>query len=245
MQRIFISDLHLDDPLAPAFKRFAESLAVESRRVDEIYILGDLVEMWIGDDDDSNCAKQLRQTLKATVDQLPVYLMHGNRDFLFGETFARDTGVNLIDDPHQTEDGLLLSHGDLLCTDDNDYQNMRVLLRSDAWQADILAKSLEERKAFGQSLRAQSMANNANKASNIMDVNAEATQNLMMKYRADTLIHGHTHRPGCHQQDNFRRLVNGAWERCGWLVRQQDQSLALECFSLAHRYGTGIQDQDL
>jgi UDP-2,3-diacylglucosamine hydrolase len=244
VQRIFISDLHLDDPLAPAFKRFTECLAAESRRVDEIYILGDLVEMWIGDDDDSDGANQLRATLKATAAQIPVYLMHGNRDFLFGETFARGTGVTLVNDPHQTEDGLLLSHGDLLCADDNDYQDMRAVLRSDAWQADILAKSLEERKAFGQSLRAASMANNANKASNIMDVNAEATQNLMAQYQADTLIHGHTHRPGCHRQNSFRRLVNGAWERCGWLVRQQDQSLTLECFSLAHRYESGTQNQD-
>jgi UDP-2,3-diacylglucosamine hydrolase len=245
VQRLFISDLHLDDPSAPAFLRFSECLADESRRVDEIYILGDLVEMWIGDDDDSVAAQHLRQTLKATSAVTSVYLMHGNRDFLFGEKFADDTGVTLLSDPHMTDDGLLLSHGDMLCTDDVDYQNMRTLLRSEAWQKDILSKTLAERKAFGQSLRQQSQTNNANKPSNIMDVNEEATSTLVAQHQAQILLHGHTHRPGVHQHKSFTRFVTGAWERCGWLARQQDEVLWLECFSLAHRYGSETPRQGL
>jgi UDP-2,3-diacylglucosamine hydrolase len=240
MQRIFLSDLHLDDPQAATFQRFAECLAREAERVDEIYVLGDLVEMWIGDDDDSPTATTLAEVFKRTTAMCPVFLMHGNRDFLFGEAFVRRTGVQLIDDPYLTADGLLLTHGDALCTDDLEYQNMRTLLRSAAWQADILSKSLQERQAFGQALREQSKSSNANKAANIMDVNAAATAALMdaQQPAQHVLVHGHTHRPGVHQAAHYTRIVTGAWERCGWLCRQRDQQLHLECFSLARHYGT-------
>ena len=238
MQRIFISDLHLDDPSSPAFSRFTECLQAEAANADEIYILGDLVEMWIGDDDDTDSATLLRETLSATTSVCPVYLMHGNRDFLFGQDFAENTGVTLIDDPFLTSDGILLSHGDALCTDDAEYQALRAVLRGDQWQNDILSKSLGERKAFGQGLRAQSKSANANKASNIMDVNDTATDNLLVEHKANRLVHGHTHRPGVHTHDSYTRYVTGAWERCGWLCRQQGADLTLECFTLAHRYGT-------
>jgi UDP-2,3-diacylglucosamine hydrolase len=241
MRRIFISDLHLDDPQAPAFRRLIECLSKEAPGLDEIYILGDLVEMWIGDDDDSQTATCLRTTLAEAALHTKVYVMHGNRDFLFGETFAQQTGVHLIADPHRTSDGLLLSHGDALCTDDKAYQNMRLLLRSDAWQQDILSKSLAERKAFGEGLRSQSRNTNANKPSNIMDVNHNACRDLVAQHNAHTLIHGHTHRPGIHPRvtghADFKRIVTGAWERCGWICRQHNETLALECFSLARRYG--------
>jgi UDP-2,3-diacylglucosamine hydrolase len=238
MHRIFISDLHLDDPQALAFSRFSECLAAEASNADEIYILGDLVEMWIGDDDDSESATLLRATLSATTAICPVFIMHGNRDFLFGQAFAESTGVTLIDDPYLTPDGILLSHGDALCTDDEEYQALRAILRSDQWQNDILDKSLSERKAFGDGLRAQSKTANANKATNIMDVNARATDDLLAAHTANRLIHGHTHRPGEHTYASYTRFVTGAWERCGWLCRQRGSELTLECFTLARRYGT-------
>lgn len=238
MQRIFISDLHLEDPAAPAFQRFQECLALEATRNDEIYILGDLVEMWIGDDDDSQLASELCAVLAATTAQCPVLLLHGNRDFLFAAEFANATGVTLLGDPHLSADGVLLSHGDQYCTDDQEYQAMRTLFRSEAWQQDILSKSLDERKALGQMLRAQSRNSNANKATNIMDVNADAVRTSFSQHDARVLIHGHTHRPGTHRADNYVRWVLGAWERVGWLARQQDQHLQLEAFSLARRYGT-------
>ena len=238
MHRIFISDLHLDDPQSNAFQRFAECLATESAQNDEIYILGDLVEMWIGDDDDSECAVHLKAALRSASQCCDVLLMHGNRDFLFGPAFAESTGVRLIEDPTCTADGLLLSHGDSLCTDDEVYQQMRSTLRSEAWQTDILAKSLAERKAFGQALRQQSQSSNANKPANIMDVNLDATRTLIEKHGSHTLVHGHTHRAGVHTDQGYTRVVMGAWERCGWLCRQQQDVLSLECFSLARRYGT-------
>ena len=248
MRRIFISDLHLEDPLSPSFQRFAECLSVEAPRVDEIYILGDLAEMWIGDDDDSNSAQALSACLKQAANVCDVFLMHGNRDFLFGDKFLKDIGVTLLREPHALDtevEGLtstLLCHGDSLCTDDVDYQNLRTMLRSEAWQADILSKTLDERKALGQAMRAQSQATNANKATNIMDVNLQATTELLQLNNCQRLIHGHTHRPGIHKlpldhQDTAAiRIVTGAWEIVGWLARQNNDQISLEGFSLARRY---------
>ena len=236
MQRIFISDLHLEHPQDLRSTSFAQLLAHESHWADELYILGDLVEMWIGDDDDSELAMWLTEQLRACACE--VYLMHGNRDFLFAEHFARSAGLTLLPDPFVTDDGFHLTHGDSLCTDDAEYQQMRSLLRSDAWQQDILGRSLAERKAFGDGLRAQSRAANANKATNIMDINAQAFAEAMQTSACHTMIHGHTHRPGVHQSAPHTRYVLGAWERCGWLIRQQHDALQLECFSLARHYGT-------
>ena len=236
MHRVFISDLHLERADDNRALRFAELLDVEGERCDELYILGDLVEMWIGDDDDSALAQWLAGCLLAC--NAAVYLMHGNRDFLFASEFSKASNTTLLPDPYQTADGLYLSHGDALCTDDHDYQKLRTMLRSSAWQSDILSKSLQERKAFGEGLRAQSRQANANKATNIMDVNEEALLEAMQESACACIVHGHTHRPGKHQHPGFTRFVTGAWERCGWLLRQQDQSFQLECFSLARRYGT-------
>lgn len=230
--------MHLESPADARFERFSECLLVEREWADEIYLLGDVVEMWIGDDDDSACAEALAQVLKQAAAEASVNLLHGNRDFLIGETFAEQNEVTLRPDPFLLEDGLLLSHGDLFCTDDEAYQNMRALFRSSAWQQDILSKSLAERQALGTMLRNQSKTENANKASNIMDVNEDAVRTELQNQGATRLIHGHTHRPGHHNHGDFHRWVLGAWEHCGWLLRQQDATLQLECFSLARRYGT-------
>ena len=238
MQRIFLSDLHLDDPLDRVFSGFAACLETESTQVDEIYILGDLVEMWIGDDDNSPIALALTELLTTTSKRCPVFLMHGNRDFLFASEFTNRTGVTLISDPSTLDGSLVLSHGDALCTDDIAYQQIRKVLRGDAWQTEILSKSLEERQVFGKGLRAQSIANNANKSSAIMDVNAAAVTDLIGA-NVTTFIHGHTHRPGIHpiEQRSAPRIVLGDWGPCGWLCRQVDDTFTLECFNLAHRYG--------
>ena len=238
MRRVYISDLHLEDPAAPAFMRFQEFMTVESQSVDEIYILGDLVEMWIGDDDDSAAATALAEILRTTTRRCSVFLMHGNRDFLFGQDFCSNAGIEIISDPYITADNIMLSHGDALCVDDEEYQTVRTTLRSVAWQQDILAKTLTERKAFGQALRMQSKSSNANKPGNIMDVNQTETDAQVAAHEAHTLIHGHTHRPGVHRRPGYTRMVTGAWEQCGWVCRQNDDDLRLECFSLARRYGT-------
>ena len=146
----------------------------EAAEVDEIYILGDLVEMWIGDDDDSPLAQALTQSLNNATARCSVFLMHGNRDFLFKDRFAERTGVCLIEDMHQPDPNLLLCHGDLLCTDDTEYQALRKQLRGVQWQQEFLAQSLAERRAFGEDLRRRSKQENANKAESIMDANTEA-----------------------------------------------------------------------
>ena len=240
MHRIFISDLHLEEPSSNSFLKFIEFMGIESARVDEIYILGDLVEMWIGDDDKGPNATQLQATLKSASSACKVYIMHGNRDFLLGEKFCDATGVTLLEDPHVIDDHILLSHGDILCTDDADYQAARALFRAPSWQKEILEKPLAEREMLGRALRAQSTEANANKSVNIMDANENAIIEQLKKHHADLLIHGHTHRPGRY----MNRIVTGAWETNGWLCRQRDQTFQLECFSLANHYESETLDLD-
>ena len=235
MKRVFISDLHLDHADSEVFQAFAGLLRDESARADEIYILGDLVEMWIGDDDTSEIALALISALQEASKRAALFLLHGNRDFLFGQAFCEQIGATLLPDPYVLDD-ILLSHGDLFCTDDAAYQDVRQLLRSAEWQSDLLQRSLGERQQFGQQMRAQSIAANANKSDQIMDVNLSAITAAMAEHRTTTLIHGHTHRPGDYPRRGssaFRRVVLGDWQDCGWLCRQDGASLTLECFNLS------------
>lgn len=235
-RRLFISDLHLEFENAPAFKRLEELLSVESAYVDEIYILGDLVEMWIGDDDDGAVALSLKALFKRHSQAVKIFLMHGNRDFLITDSFTNAANVKLLLDPYITNDGIYLSHGDAYCVDDVAYQQMRTLFRSEAWQTDILNKTLDERKDLGHMLRNQSKASNANKPANIMDINTPALQEALLTTDCHVVIHGHTHRPGIHSDEGIKRYVLGAWARCGWLCRQTNDELRLECFSLSQPY---------
>ena len=191
MHRIFISDLHLEDPSSNGFLRFIELMKLESNRVDEIYILGDLVEMWIGDDDKSANANELRIILKSASSTCKVYIMHGNRDFLIGEEFCDATGTSLLEDPYVIDDHILLSHGDILCTDDTEYQAARALFRDPSWQKEILEKPLVEREMLGRALRSQSTEANANKSVNIMDANENAIIEQLKKHQADPVSYTH------------------------------------------------------
>lgn len=235
MRRIFLSDLHLQHADTSVFSAFVNLLQHESQHADEIYLLGDLVEMWVGDDDDSPLASALRTTLKNASAQAAIYFQHGNRDFLFSENFCQSSGATWLPDPFLLDDHILLSHGDGFCTDDHAYQEVRSLLRSEQWQADVLQKPLFERQEMGRQMREQSKQANSNKSAQIMDVNDAAIGQSMQTHGADLLIHGHTHRPGDYPRrgnDAFRRIVLGDWQDCGWLCRQESDSFALECFSL-------------
>ena len=234
--RIFLSDLHLDSVHGTAFARFGECLANEAGWADEIFILGDLFEAWIGDDDDSDLAEGACSVLREAAGRTRVLLMPGNRDFLWGEGFASRSCATLIDDPHRTEDGLVLTHGDALCTEDADYAEFRRTVRSDAWRRDMLARPLGERRRIGAEMRAASAAANANKADNIMDVTPAAVARLVEEQAARTIIHGHTHRPAFHRGPGAGRYVLGNWARCGWVLRQRSRAFDLECFSLAVPY---------
>ena len=236
MKRIFLSDLHLDTAQGTTLARFSECLDSEAAWADEIFILGDLFEAWIGDDDDSDLAERACSVLREAAGTTRVLLMPGNRDFLCGPGFASRSAATLIDDPHRTDDGLILTHGDALCTEDTDYVEFRRAVRSDAWRRDMLARPLGERRRIGAQMRAASAAANQNKADNIMDVTPAAVTALMQEQAARTLIHGHTHRPAVHPCPDGTRYVLGSWERCGWVLRQRDERFDLECFSLAVPY---------
>lgn len=240
-RRVFISDLHLESVQDPRFLRFRECLETESEWADELYVLGDLFEMWIGDDDDTELACEACEVLAQASKNTLLRVMHGNRDFLEGDGFAARTGACLIDDPFLTDDKVLLAHGDALCTDDHEYQRLRTQLRSDAWRAETLDKPLAERRAFGQSMRDASRATNANKADNIMDVNAAAVSTALDEAGASIMVHGHTHRPGVHRTGTVTRYVLGAWERCGWLLRQDADTFTLECFGIRHPYRSTVK----
>lgn len=232
--RLFLSDLHLEDPEAPAFRTFAELLGRESRQAEAIFLLGDITEVWVGDDDDGPLATALKKVLQDAARQCRVALMHGNRDFLFGQVLAAETGVELIDDPHLEPGGTLLSHGDGFCIDDDAYQQVRALFRSESWQQEVLAQPLAARRELARNLRAQSQATNANKAENIMDVATREVDRVAAECGARRLIHGHTHRPGRHRHSWGHRYVLGAWERCAWIARQADLDAepVLECLPL-------------
>ena len=237
-RRLYVSDIHLtpgdsqsDQQRLTAFCHLLRSASQGA--VDEIYLLGDLFEMWIGDDDDSALANAIAELLQTISQRTSVSFLAGNRDFLLGSQFADRTGLTLIQDPHTLGMETLLSHGDSLCTDDLAYQQMRTLLRSTEWQEDILGKSLAERRAFGAALRNQSKAANANKASNIMDVNDDAVSQMIGAHGAKLFIHGHTHRPAKHSLAcGAQRVVLGAWERCAWWAIQEGQNISLRCASM-------------
>jgi UDP-2,3-diacylglucosamine hydrolase len=165
-------------------------------------VLGDLFEYWVGDDDldDPFNAVIAGFFRRFAAPGRKLYLLHGNRDFLVGERFARETGAQLLADPALLGDTLLM-HGDTLCTDDQDYQSWRRTARSEPWQREFLAKSLAERRRVVRGLREKSKEVIQAKAAEIMDVNEQAVREALRRHGATRLIHGHTHRPGHHTLD--------------------------------------------
>lgn len=203
MSALFISDLHLTEERPAANEQFIDFLEGKARAADALYILGDLFEYWIGDDDleepfNAVMAGLLRGLTRASV---PVYVMHGNRDFLMGERFCAATGAQLLADPtvHEIQGvKTLLVHGDTLCTDDADYQNWRRIARSDEWQREFLAKPRAERRSMILGLREKSKAVIQAKPAEIMDVSQAAVVEALRRHGVTRLVHGHTHRPGRH-----------------------------------------------
>lgn len=215
---IFISDLHLSPSHPGTLQKFLLFLNSEANTAEALYILGDLFDGWIGDDDNSDLANQVREGLAGLSSRTQVYFQPGNRDFLLGTLFASQTGIRLLEDEHVIEiDGkrILLMHGDLLCTDDLDYQRARKTLRNPGVINDLLSKPLVEREQLAAHYRKLSGEATAVKTADIMDVNQHAVQSFMAKHKADWLIHGHTHRPADHDfmldGKNCRRLVLAAW----------------------------------
>ena len=224
MTTLFIADLHLDASRPQITQLFETYLASdEVRRADALYILGDLVEAWIGDDDDAELPARIAAATRAVRDAgVPVYFMAGNRDFLLGQAFADRAGLTLLDDgvvhPIQGRPTLLM-HGDVLCTDDIAYQAVRQQVRTPEWAAQILAMPLEARRAFAAKAREDSKAHTGSTMESIMDVNADAVADAMRKAGVTRLIHGHTHRPAIHRFEldgkPAERIVLGDWYEQG------------------------------
>ncbi|MEJ1297024.1 MAG: UDP-2,3-diacylglucosamine diphosphatase [Candidatus Sedimenticola sp. (ex Thyasira tokunagai)] len=218
---LFISDLHLSRERPAVTALFLRFLEEQSGSADNLYILGDLFDAWIGDDDNTPPSSDVREALKATSSRgTAVHLMHGNRDFLIGDRFAVQAGCLLLPDPtliHLHHEQTLLMHGDLLCSDDLEYQQARKFLRSSDFINDFLSKTIEERIVLAAEYRKRSGEVISLKPADIMDVNQQSVQQAMSEHRATLLIHGHTHRPGSHHfalgGDEVRRIVLGDWSK--------------------------------
>ena len=220
-RNLLISDLHLAPGRPQVTDALAQFLSRESA-CDALYILGDLFEAWVGDDDDSPLARDVAKMLRAFSEHGPaLYIMHGNRDFLIGQQFCDEAGATLL--PAPTVHSLngrqtLLMHGDSLCTADEPYQAFRRQARDPAWQAALLAQGLEERRALAAQLREMSQEANSNKAEDIMDVTLSEVDQALERHGVDRLIHGHTHRPAIHRSPSGERWVLGDWETLGWYI---------------------------
>jgi UDP-2,3-diacylglucosamine hydrolase len=203
LRALFVSDLHLTESRPQANETFFSFLETRARESDALYVLGDLFEYWIGDDDladpfNAIIAGALKNLSRGGVH---LYVMQGNRDFLMGPAFCAATGAVLLPDPTVHTIGgqeTLLMHGDTLCTDDVDYQAWRRTARSRAWQDPFLAKPLAERRREIEALREKSREVIQAKPAGIMDVNNAAVTEALRVHGVSRLVHGHTHRPGRH-----------------------------------------------
>ena len=236
MTIVFISDLHLDESRPAVTRAFFEFLDTQAKGVEALYILGDFFEVWIGDDDDDPFNRAIVERLRRYSASGPaLYFMHGNRDFLIGEQFAQQTGATLLEDPTTIDlygSRCLLMHGDSLCTKDAEYMAFRRQARSTEWQQTLLSQPLPARRALAQQMRAQSASMNSLKAEDIMDVTAAEVVKALESRAAQTLIHGHTHRPARHSLvangQPAERLVLGDWgSDLWWLQASPDNPLQL------------------
>lgn len=227
MTTFFISDLHLDAGEPETIRRFLTFIDHDARTARELYILGDLFEAWVGDDDDDpRLAPILAALARLTGAGVPCAVMHGNRDFLIGPRFCAATGCRLLGDYERIDlygERVLLTHGDLLCTDDTRYQSLRATLRNPAWQREFLAKPLAERRTIAAELRELSANEIAAKSYDIMDVNQTTVELTMRDHDVSLLLHGHTHRPAIHRfaldGRPAARIVLGAWYEQASIVR--------------------------
>lgn len=218
---LFISDLHIAWDKPEITRRFLDFLDNYASQAKALYILGDLFDAWVGDDDFSPPAGKIRAALrKVTGSGTEVFLQQGNRDFLLSDKFCRDTGVRLLGDYEVIDlyaTPTLLMHGDLLCTDDLPYQAFRKKSRSVEWQRNVLAKPLVIRLLAARWYRLKSHFHKRKKSQEIMDVNQETVASTMLKYDCYRLIHGHTHRPDIHRLEingkAAQRFVLSDWTK--------------------------------
>lgn len=223
MARLFASDLHLDSSAPEAIEQFLSFLREHAAEADALYLLGDVFEAWVGDDDSEQDKVRVCAALKTlTLSGVPVFFLHGNRDFLLGREFCSRTGGSLLPDPVVAElDGerVMLTHGDALCVDDHAYQELRTIVRTPEWQKRFLSLPLADREKLAGHARKGSKAHTSRTVPVVMDVNDRAVEAAYQSTRVRRIIHGHTHRPGIHETivdgEPAHRIVLGAWYEQG------------------------------
>ena len=227
MSKLFISDLHLDASRPDATATFIRFLQQDASGSDALYILGDLFEFWIDDSDPNPHHRTIIESLaELTSGGTPCYIMHGNRDFMLGPQFARETGTTLLFDPTLIYVGgqsVLLSHGDHLCTDDEGYQRYRRIVRNPTVQRAYNKLPWALKLWIARKIRGSSSSNYGRKRPEILDVNPQAVRSELRRYQVSTLLHGHTHRPAIHEIDldgkPATRIVLGDWYDQGSVLR--------------------------
>ena len=227
MTALFISDLHLYHQRPAVTEAFRQFLRQDAVQADSLYILGDLFEAWIGDDDPDPHNRSIVTSLKALTDSgTRCFFIPGNRDFLVGDRFAAESGVSILNDGTQIDlynQPVLLLHGDTLCTDDKGYQRFRRFVHHPATQAVFLALPVAARRALAKRMRDQSMSTSSQKPEEIMDVNQAAVEKTLRDESVKILVHGHTHRPAAHRfklaGSDVQRIVLGDWYSQGSILR--------------------------
>lgn len=230
---VFISDLHLlpqRPEVIDLFIRFTKEIAASA---DTLYILGDFLEVWWGDDDPALEYQPVFNALAdlATNHGTEIFLMHGNRDFMIGSDLAEQCHFKIIDDPLKItiqNQECLLMHGDTLCIDDVEYQQFRQMVRNPQWQQQVLTKSLEERFQLAKSIREKSQQSTIGKGEVIIDINQGETDKIFIDNNINLIIHGHTHRPAIHNRtvngQETTRIVLGDWHETAVYLRVNDSS---------------------
>ena len=223
LSTLLASDLHLDGTQPEAIAQFESFLSGPARQAEALYILGDLFESWVGDDDDDPDRDRVCAALRSlSNDGVACHVCHGNRDFLLATGFEKRTGCRILADPTIVErygERVLFTHGDALCIDDTAYQRLRNIVRTAPWQRRFMRLSLATRRLMADAARAGSRNHTGMMAADIMDANQTAIVNVLRACQVRTLVHGHTHRPGVHEFTvdgaPARRLVLGAWYEQG------------------------------
>ena len=227
MTTVFLSDIHISDQHPEISEHFKEFLLNEKSKINTIYILGDLFEYWLGDDDPNPSYGEIKLLLKKLSQKgLSIFFIHGNRDFLIGEKFAEEAGCHILRDPKVIDlfgKKVLISHGDIFCKDDKKYQSFRDQTRDPEWKKSILGKPLHFREEFAKQARLESIKHTSSKKNEIMDVNKDEILKMYEKYNVDIIIHGHTHRPAIHDVffngRNCQRIVLGDWYEQGSILK--------------------------
>ena len=239
MTTYFISDLHMEKIESPITSTFSEFLKRLNQN-DTLYILGDLFESWIGDDNVSELSQFVIDQLNSLSKQgIHIGIMHGNRDFLIGQDFCDAASIELINDPCIIEingEKAMLTHGDQLCTDDHEYQAFRSVVRNPIWQKDFLNFPISKREKIAGETKDASKHSKVQKTMEIMDVNPDAVLKAFDENAVEIMIHGHTHRPSVHKisndQNHFIRYVLGDWSKESAIILKWDDS-GIELLDLA------------